>query len=485
MATASAAPGPVGYLVNHPGGLASVQGVGYDYVLGSGGVYVQSQSAHLTARVPVAPGTVRGLAPVAEKVQLTHGPIPASLFELGLRWFQDDPETERLFAVRWDRDGYRLVVPPQAGTATRLAYQPPAGVVAEFHSHGGSRAFFSATDDRDEQGFRIYGVVGRLDAPRPELRLRVGVYGHFAPVDWLQALGGPAARNPAHGRGAVFDARHQSNNKEVRMPYYLDNAFLLDNPWITVVGCGGTGGFVAEGLCRLFQGRQATIVLVDHDRVEPHNLLRQNFYAEDVGRFKSQALADRLARAYRRPVGYSVYAFREEDSRSDGGRYTGLPSYGNSLLIGCADNAAARRAMAESLPGDPRRWLIDAGNDTNWGQVLIGNVADRDFGDEQAFVGETCHLLPAPTVQRPDLLTAVPTTPPDVDCAAALDLTDQDPTINQMMASLVLQVVRRMAAGTCPFMGLYLDMEQGTVTPTYATPETVARVAPRPAQRPQ
>ena len=70
------------------------------------------------------------------------------------------------------------------------------------------------------------------------------------------------------------------------MPYYLDNAFLLDNPWITVVGCGGTGGFVAEGLCRLFQGRQATIVLVDHDRVEPHNLLRQNFYAEDVGKFK-------------------------------------------------------------------------------------------------------------------------------------------------------------------------------------------------------
>ena len=61
------------------------------------------------------------------------------------------------------------------------------------------------------------------------------------------------------------------------MPYYLDNAFLLDNPWITVVGCGGTGGFVAEGLCRLFQGREATIVLVDHDRVEPHNLLRQNF----------------------------------------------------------------------------------------------------------------------------------------------------------------------------------------------------------------
>ena len=192
MATASAAPGPVGYLVNHPAGLAGVQGIGYDYVLGSRGVYVQSQNAHLTARVLVAPGPVRGLAPVAEKVELTHGPIPVRLFELGLRWFQDDPDTERFFAVRWDGRSYRLVVPPQAGTATRLAYLPPAGVVAEFHSHGGSRAFFSATDDRDEQGFRFYGVVGRLDAPLPELSLRVGVYGHFAPVEWSQVFSGPA-----------------------------------------------------------------------------------------------------------------------------------------------------------------------------------------------------------------------------------------------------------------------------------------------------
>ena len=96
---------------------------------------------------------------------MSHGPIPAQLFELGLRWFQDDPDTERLFAVRWDGHTYRLVVPRTGWDS----YVPqihcrPAGVVAEFHSHGSSRAFFSATDDRDEQGFRIYGVAGRLDA---------------------------------------------------------------------------------------------------------------------------------------------------------------------------------------------------------------------------------------------------------------------------------------------------------------------------------
>ena len=46
------------------------------------------------------------------------------------------------------------------------------------------------TDDEDEQGFRIYGVVGRTGEYRPELALRVGVYGHFAPVDYAQAFEG-------------------------------------------------------------------------------------------------------------------------------------------------------------------------------------------------------------------------------------------------------------------------------------------------------
>ena len=210
MATANVRPSPVGYLVNHPSGLAGVQGVGYDYVLGSGGIYVQAQSSHLVARVLVGPATVRGLAPVAEKVQLAHGPMPAYLFELGLRWFQETPSTERSFAVRWDRNAYWVVVPEQAGTAASLTYRPPSGVVAEFHSHGKGRSFFSATDDKDEQGFHIYGVVGRLDTPLPELSLRMGVYGHFAPLSWPQVFGGP---NP--GVRLMSEDPESRDNKEV------------------------------------------------------------------------------------------------------------------------------------------------------------------------------------------------------------------------------------------------------------------------------
>ena len=186
------------------------------------------------------------------------------------------------------------------------------------------------------------------------------------------------------------------------MPYYLDNAFLLDNPWITVVGCGGTGGFVAEGLCRLFQGREATIVLVDHDRVEPHNLLRQNFYAGGC----RAALRARPSptgwpgpsTASRRLLGLPLPGGATPAPTGTATR--AFPPYGETpCIIGCADNAAARRAMAECLPGDPRRWLIDAGNDTNWGQVLIGNVSGEVSWDEPAFSRRD--LLPAARARAP------------------------------------------------------------------------------------
>ena len=209
-AITNATPMPVGYLVNHPAGLSGFHGVGYDYVLGVGGIYVQSESAHLTARILVASAEVRGLAPVSEKVALTHGLIPAHVFGPGLAWLLAAPDTERFFAIRWDGSAYRLVVPPQEGTASSLSYQPPAGVVAEFHSHGRHSAFFSATDDGDEQGFRIYGVVGRLDTPRPELALRLGIYGHFAPVQWFQVFGGPCPSPRLAGEGTEPTPSHLS-----------------------------------------------------------------------------------------------------------------------------------------------------------------------------------------------------------------------------------------------------------------------------------
>jgi hypothetical protein len=52
-------------------------------------------------------------------------------------------------------------------------------------------AFFSRTDDADEQGARIYAVMGRLDTA-PEIRLRLGVYGYWHPLPLTAVFTGAA-----------------------------------------------------------------------------------------------------------------------------------------------------------------------------------------------------------------------------------------------------------------------------------------------------
>ena len=170
---------PVGYLVNHPGELSGQQGTGYDYVMAANGMFVQAESRDLTGRVRLSETAVRGLEPMTGRVHLPHGPIPRALLSQGIRWFGETPDRERYFLIRWQDDQYRYEIPQQVGGAASLSYEPAEGHVAEFHSHGGMGAFFSATDDRDEQAFRIYGVVGHLHQVTPRIALRLGIYGHF------------------------------------------------------------------------------------------------------------------------------------------------------------------------------------------------------------------------------------------------------------------------------------------------------------------
>ena len=59
-----------------------------------------------------------------------------------------------------------------------LEYQPLEGTMTlEFHPHGRMPAFFSKTDDRDDQGFRVYGVMRKLDEKVPTVAHIVGVTG--------------------------------------------------------------------------------------------------------------------------------------------------------------------------------------------------------------------------------------------------------------------------------------------------------------------
>jgi len=246
--------------------------------------------------------------------------------------------------------------------------------------------------------------------------------------------------------------------------YRLDNEFTNGRFAVTVVGCGGTGGFVAEGICR-FLPPEAILMLIDHDRVEERNILRQCFTMEDLGKFKAEALACRLSRVHRRPVAYITLPVAMVEITVPG------------LVIGCVDNGLARRDIAEAVKGSLyppfgyRSWWVDAGNGENYGQVLVGNTDKVGLCTP---VGDIYHGLPFPTVQRPDLLLQ---TPQARDCTSIAE--EQGPTINLTMAAAVVEVVRRLLAGTCPWVQLYIDMETGTHAPVFVTPETIKALTER------
>ena len=175
---------PAGYLHNQQAGPQGRRGVAYDYITAANGVLVQAANDSLQARITVAEALqpIKGLQPAEDFVHLVNGPIPDQIMAEALGWV-GEYDHERFLYIKWQDGEYRLVKPRQEGSSASVTYDRHTGAVLEVHSHGRMRAFFSATDNRDEQGFSLYGVLGTSPTGEKELALRIGIYGHFAPLD--------------------------------------------------------------------------------------------------------------------------------------------------------------------------------------------------------------------------------------------------------------------------------------------------------------
>lgn len=62
---------------------------------------------------------------------------------------------------------------------------------------------------------------------------------------------------------------------------------------VYVIGCGGIGGWVAQGLSKTLD-ESSEMVLIDADKIEKRNLDRQLFTRKDINSFKCDALANAL-----------------------------------------------------------------------------------------------------------------------------------------------------------------------------------------------
>ena len=266
-----------------------------------------------------------------------------------------------------------------------------------------------------------------------------------------------------------------------------------------LVGAGGTGSFMAMNLARLafelkMLGKSANVVIVDPDSVETGNIPRSNFCFAEVGFNKAETLAGRVNRAWGIEVGFVKEGFRPALLQSKNDDWTVQSSNSNKLtiLVGCVDNHLARQQIHETLKfygersydsSSPRVWWIDGGNGRDTGQVLIGNRLNEKEICESARKSPIISLLPAPSLQHPDLLREGenpvrkrPQSNERVTCAERILLGEQSLNVNQRVAVEINEMLTALLlTNSLKRFATYFDLESGTSRSLYTTPEKIER----------
>ena len=177
-----------GHLIAREPSLPPINAKMREYVFAGNGVFTRARRPGFEVMIPTK-FPIPLLPTIEPYVRLEHSLVPGLLVEEILRRALDARDEqgqliEMLFYLSWDDEsGWQLEIPAQVQTRGQVApldhgaNSPYVRAVIEVHSHHEWPAFFSKEwDDRDEQGFRIYAVIGRI-VDRPELRTRVGLYG--------------------------------------------------------------------------------------------------------------------------------------------------------------------------------------------------------------------------------------------------------------------------------------------------------------------
>jgi len=236
--------------------------------------------------------------------------------------------------------------------------------------------------------------------------------------------------------------------------HWLDSAIRID-----VIGCGGTGSSMLDELFRMhsllvrLEHPGLIVTAWDGDTVSEANVGRQRFWPCDIGWNKAELLIKR----------YNSFGDTEwhwQNTMLDERATNNLRA---DVLITCVDSAAVRVMVGEV--GRKRRrgvdsplWL-DAGNDANSGQVILGHW------DAPPAVPDAIGLrLPNVLDLYPGLKTQKDAAEPS--CSVAEAITRQDFGINQRVAAEASGLLWRLVRyGQLDRHGSFIYQESGEVLP--------------------
>lgn len=168
-------------VVNENGPLPEITDCLYAYIMAGNGVFLKATREGLDVLIPVSNSKIAGLRTLTPYVSLSCG-VPKNLLLTALELSRRNFPNEMLFWFnlndRWSMDvPHQLTRPASVVPVDNMDARGTSALI-DLHSHGALSPFFSPIDNRDEQGFRIYAVIGEVDKV-PQLCVRVGVYGHY------------------------------------------------------------------------------------------------------------------------------------------------------------------------------------------------------------------------------------------------------------------------------------------------------------------
>ncbi|MFB2920372.1 Mov34/MPN/PAD-1 family protein [Aerosakkonema funiforme] len=166
-----------------------------EYWLSRNGVFVRAQRQGIKACFPIANCRIAGLVAIEPYFQMEYPRVPMEITKLMLLLSEEAGENEILFHLSFQTEHWHLKVPAQIATPTSVtplissldsSYER---ALIEVHSHANMSSEFSETDNREETGFRIFAVLGKLKS-QPEINARIGIYSHFysIPASWVFEL---------------------------------------------------------------------------------------------------------------------------------------------------------------------------------------------------------------------------------------------------------------------------------------------------------
>lgn len=251
---------------------------------------------------------------------------------------------------------------------------------------------------------------------------------------------------------------------------------------ILIVGVGGTGSYLAQGLAKMVAGYrlQVEVALVDPDQIEEKNCSRQNFHAYEIGQPKAEALAYRLNQQY--GINFAAVVGKGEDCLTLGrngywvGSSTGWASGKkvemDRLIITCVDTLEARKPYKECGP-----WL-DLGNGVETGQAIYGVTDDRSAVTKELQAWDkTPQVAALPNAYLVAGMAKLrPTKKKKALSCADTPFAEQGIYANEWAAAAGLTIIHQLLIkGQLLTPAIYFDTSNGRMAPQFITKDYLAQ----------